>query len=79
MPGFHVGAGLPVAAEAGAGESDGVATRAAVDRVEGVHQPAAAVGVPTDEQVGLGGGLGRQLGQHDAALGVREAGAVDAA
>jgi hypothetical protein len=42
------GEGLPVVVDASTGVEDGVAAHAAVDRVQGGHQPA-AVGVPRVE------------------------------
>jgi hypothetical protein len=68
---------LPVAAETGTGVSDGVAAHAAVDRIEGGHQPTATGLVACVEQVRLGGCRRAEFGQQDATFAVTDAGAEE--
>jgi hypothetical protein len=63
--------------DAGTGVQGGVAAHAAVDRVQGGHQPAAAVGVSRVGSLGLPGANRARLGEHDATRRVTGAGAVE--
>jgi hypothetical protein len=65
---FHRAGHCPVAAGAGGGIKDAVVAHAAVDGVDGGHELFTTGTVEGVEEVGLVLGLGRELGEHDAAF-----------